>query len=274
MYDLDPSGKPRKPDRGNRAKTAGGVLIGLGVLAAKFKGLLLLLFSLKWLLLGGKLLLSFGSMFVSVLLYAALFGGWKIAIVFVLMILVHELGHYLTWRNFGVPVNLPMFVPGFGAFVSSHGGTPAQNMAAALAGPLFGIGAATVCWIYGIETGQRFWIACAYIGYFINFFNLMPVPMLDGGAIAGAIDARLWFVGVPIFLAFMFYFGISVFSVIFLLLIGFTAVPRLIALWRGQIDPRGSGLTSMQRAIGGVAYLALILIGVAGAAATHIAPPG
>lgn len=278
MQDQEPPGQPQPPspqpraNAGRRAQGAGGILVGLGLLAAKFKGVLLLLVNLKWLLLGSKFLFSFGSMFLSVWLYAVLFGGWKIGIVFVLMILVHELGHYLTWRNFGVPVNLPMFVPGLGAFVASRGGTPGQNLAAAIAGPAFGIMAATVCWVYGLETGERFWIACAYLGYFINFFNLMPIPMLDGGAIAGAIDARLWYVGIPIFLAFMFFVGVSVFSVLFIVLIAFTAVPRLLALWRGQIDPRGSGLTTMQRTIGGVAYLGLILLGVAGAAATHIAP--
>jgi Zn-dependent protease len=277
MRDQDPAEPDatlpaERPSAGGRAKAAGGVLVGLGLLAAKFKSLLLLLFSFKWLFLGSKILLSFGSMFLSVLLYAALFGGWKIAIVFVLMILVHELGHYLTWRNFGVPVNLPMFVPGLGAFVSSKGGTPAQNLAAALAGPLFGIAAATVCWVYGLETGQRFWIACAYIGFFVNFFNLMPIPMLDGGAIAGALDARLWFLGIPVFLAFMVLTGFSPFGIIFILLIGFVAVPRWIALWRGEIDPRGSGLTSYQRVVGGLAYLGLVLLGIAGAAATHVAP--
>jgi len=260
-------------DASRRAQGAGGILIGLGLLAAKFKTALLLLVNLKWLFLGPKLLLSFGSMFLSVWLYALLFGGWKIGIVFVLMILVHELGHYLTWRNFGVPVNLPMFVPGLGAFVSSRGGTPAQNMAAAIAGPLFGIMAATVCWFYGLRTGDQFWIACAYIGYLINFFNLMPIPMLDGGAIAGALDARLWFVGIPIFVAFMVFVGPSVFSVLFIILIAVFALPRWIALWRGQIDPRGSGLSGIQRTLGGLAYLGLILLGVAGAAATHLARP-
>lgn len=253
-------------------KTAGGVLVGLGLLLAKFKGALALLLSFKWLFLGSKILLSFGSMFVSVLLYAALFGGWKIAIVFVAMILVHELGHYLTWRNFGVAVNLPMFIPGLGAFVSSHGGTPAQNLAAALAGPLFGILAATVCWVYGLETGDRFWIACAYIGFFLNFLNLMPIPMLDGGAISGALDARLWYLGIPLFIAFIVLTRASVFSILFVILIAVSAVPRWIALWRGEIDPRASGLTPLQRTIGGVAYLGLVLLGVAGAAATHLAP--
>jgi Zn-dependent protease len=271
MYDDERLRQPRQTPK-RRGGLVGSILVGLGLFAAKFKALLVLLFSFKWLFLGSKLLLSFGSAFVSVWLYAVLFGGWKIAIVFVLMILVHELGHYLTWRNFGVPVNLPMFVPGLGAFVASKGGTPAQNLAAAIAGPLFGVGAATVCWAYGLESGERFWIACAYIGYFLNFFNLMPIPMLDGGAIAGAIDARLWYLGVPIFIAFMFYFGLTIFSVIFVVLILITAVPRLLALWRGQIDPRASGLTPTQRTLGGFAYLGLALLAVAGAAATHIQP--
>ena len=279
MHDHDPPEPPlnapaERPTPGRRARTAGGVLIGLGLLAAKFKTALLLLLNVKWLFLGSKVLLSFGSMFFSVVLYAAVFGGWKIAIVFVLMILVHELGHYLTWRNLGVPVNLPMFIPGLGAFVSSHGGTPAQNLAAAIAGPLFGIAAATACWLYGLQTGQHFWIACAYIGFFINFFNLMPIPMLDGGAIAGALDARLWFLGIPIFLVYMFLVGVSPFGVIILVLIAFNAVPRWIALWRGQIDPRGVQLTGFQRAAGGLAYLGLILLGIAGAAATNAAPRG
>ncbi|HEY4441162.1 MAG TPA: site-2 protease family protein [Candidatus Elarobacter sp.] len=264
--------EPPRPKNGRKAQGLGGILVGLALIAAKFKTALLVLLNLKWVLVGLKFLPSFASIVLSLLLYAALFGGWKIAIVFVLMILVHELGHYLTWRNFGVQTNLPMFIPGLGAFVASRGGTPGQNLAASIAGPAFGILAATVCWVYGLETGQRFWIACAYIGYFLNLFNLMPIPMLDGGAIAGALDARLWFLGIPIFIAFMFFVGPSVFSVLFLVLIAFTAIPRWIALWRGQIDPRGSGLTGMQRTMGGVAYLGLLLLAVAGAAGTHIDP--
>jgi len=90
----------------------GGILVALGLAAAKFKTLLVVLFSFKWLVLAPKLLLSFGSMFLSVWLYAQWFGGWKIGIVFVLMILVHELGHYLASRWRGVYVEA--FSIGFG----------------------------------------------------------------------------------------------------------------------------------------------------------------
>ena len=256
----------------------GGILIALGLAAAKFKTLLAVLLSFKWLFLAPKLLLSFGSMFLSVWLYAQWFGGWKIGIVFVLMILVHELGHFVTWRNYGVQASLPMFIPGFGAFVSAPaGGTPAQNVAAALAGPLFGVAAAAACWVYGTVAGEpsmipqaRFWTGCAYIGFFLNLFNLIPTPPFDGGAVAGAVDARLWIVGVVLLGGWVLLFGHTVFGVVILLLMLVTAVPRIIGIFRGNIDPHGSGLLPAQRAATLVAYLAIVFVAIAGAAATHM----
>jgi Zn-dependent protease len=266
-FTLAPTTQKKRPGGG----AAGGILVTLGVLAVKFKVLFAGLLSLKWLILAPKLLFSVGSMFLSVWLYATWFGGWKIAVVFVALMLVHELGHYLTLRNFGLAANLPMFIPGFGAFVSAPNfGTPAQSVTSSIAGPLFGAAAAAVCWGYGAATHEPFWLVCAYIGFFLNFINLLPIPMLDGGAIAGAIDARLWYVGVPLFLLLMFFVGVTPFSVIFIILVAFAAVPRLLALWRGQLDPRASGLTPSQRTGAGIAYLALVLLTLAGATITHI----
>lgn len=264
MFEKDD--RPEQPEpvqEKKRAGTAGGVLVGLGLLAAKFKTLLFF---------APKLLLSFGSMFLSVWLYALIFGGWKIAIVFVLMILVHELGHYLTWRNFGIPARLPMFIPGFGAVTSApRMGTPAQNTAAALAGPLFGVGAAAVCWAYGISTKEPFWFACAYIGFFLNLFNLIPTPPFDGGAIAGAIDSRLYLLGIAFLVGWVVFFGgFNVFSVLILILVGFTAIPRLKAVLQGRGDPYGYALSAPQRVVFAAAYIGLIIVAVAGAAATHI----
>jgi Zn-dependent protease len=269
---------PQERKQGNgRAGAAGGILVALGLAAAKFKTVLAILFGLKWLVVLPKLLLSFGSMFLSVLLYAQWFGGWKIAIVFVLMILVHELGHFMTWRNYGVKASLPLFIPGFGAFVSAPStGTPAQNVAAALAGPVFGVGAAAVCWAYAAFLGEpslapqaRFWTSCAYIGFFLNLFNLIPTPPFDGGAIAGAIDGRLWIVGIVLLGAWVILFWHSPFGFVILALMLITAVPRVLAMMRGQLDPRGSGLLPIQRAATFVAYIVVILIAVAGVAATH-----
>jgi len=263
-YSMTPPPKPR--GRG----PLGAILAGIAIAATKAKLLLGVLFSLKYLILLKTFGFSALSMIVTIGIYSALFGGFKIALIFVLMILVHEMGHYITWRNFGVRASLPMFIPGFGAFVSGPGGTPAQNAAASLAGPLYGIAAAAACWAIGYETHDRLLYACAYIGFFLNFFNLIPIPPFDGGAIAGAIDARLWWIGVPLFAVYMFFVGLNAFSIIFLALIAFVAVPRMIALWRGQIDPRASGLTTKQRIATAAAYFGSALLAIGGAAATHL----
>jgi len=277
MQDRDPFVQPRQSPQppqsaGRRATgTAGGILAALALAAAKFKAILAVLLSVKWLVIAPKLLLSFGSMFASVGFYALAFGGWKIGIVFVLMILVHELGHLLTFRNFGVPASLPIFIPGLGAFVSSPmSADPARNAIAALMGPVFGLAAAAACWGYGIETGEQFWIACAYIGFFINLFNLIPAFPFDGGRVAGAIDGRLWLAGIVLLVAFVVYFhAYSAFTVLILIFVAVNSLPRIMATLRGQVDATLQIAAAHTRAILALCYFGLIALAVAGAAATH-----
>jgi Zn-dependent protease len=263
-----------RPVKGRKgARGVGGVLVALAVLAAKFKTIFAVLLSFKWLLLAPKLLLSFGSIFLSLWFYATIF-GWKFGIVFVAMIFVHEMGHLLTFRNFGIPVSLPYFIPGLGAFVSSPmSPDPARNAVAALAGPAFGVAAAAVCWGYAVTTGEPFWTACAYAGFFINLFNLIPALPLDGGRVAGVIDNRLYLLGVAIFVIWIIAFRhFSAFTFLILIFIVGSSVPRAMAAWRGQIDPREAVPRGARVAIG-IAYLGLIAVTVAGAAATTGARP-
>ncbi|HEY0395891.1 MAG TPA: site-2 protease family protein [Candidatus Elarobacter sp.] len=268
MHDDDPRLDQPRQNKG-RAGTAGGILVALGLIAAKFKVLLGVLFSLKWLVLAPKLLLSFGSIFVSLWFYALLF-GWKFGIVFILQILVHEMGHYVTFRNFGVPVSLPLFIPGLGAFVSAPmTADPARNAVAAIMGPVFGVAAAAVCWGYGAATGEPFWIAAAYVGFFLNLFNLIPAYPFDGGRVAGAIDGRLWLLGVALLLGWIVWFGhFSVFTLLIVLFVLMNSIPRGIAAWRGEVNPSERIASPAQRAVLAVTYFALIGIAVAGAAAT------
>jgi Zn-dependent protease len=272
MDEHDPFRQPRQPPPAKRrgAGTAGGILAALALAAAKFKIILAALLSFKWLLLAPKLLLSFGSIFISIWFYAVLF-GWKFGVVFVLLILVHELGHLLTFRNFGVPASLPMFIPGLGAFVSSPmTKDPARNAVAALMGPVFGVLASAACWGYGMATGEQFWIAAAYVGFFLNLFNLLPVFPFDGGRVAGAIDARLWLVGIVLLVAFVVVFHwFTAFTVLILIFVAVNSIPRIMATLRGQIDPTIAVALPAQRAALALAYFGLIAVAVAGAAATR-----
>jgi Zn-dependent protease len=262
---------PRK--KGWRA--AGGVAAAIGLFFAKFKGLLLVLLNLKWLVFVPKLLLSFGSLFLSIWFYA-LFFGWKFGIVFVLLILVHELGHYVTFRNFGIKANLPFFIPGLGAFVAARGPAPSltTEAIATLAGPIFGIAASAICYGYAVATHEPFWYAAAYVGFFLNALNLLPIPPFDGGNIAGAIDPRLWILGLFAFVAFLVTLGTwSSFTIIIVALVAAGALPRIYGLFKGRVDPRLAEVSTLSRWSIAATYFVIIIAAVAGAVASHVQLP-
>jgi Zn-dependent protease len=130
---------------------------------------------------------KFGSIFVAVGGYALIW-GWSFAVGFVLLILVHELGHYVEGRRQGFKPSLPVFLPFLGAFVAfkDERMNPWQHARIALAGPLAGgLGAAAV-WLVGEWDGSRLLQALGYTGFLLNLFNLLPIGILDGGAIARA----------------------------------------------------------------------------------------
>jgi Zn-dependent protease len=257
---------PAKPKAAWR--TIGGAVGTIWLFAAKFKAVLLLLANVKLLL----LLPKFFALFVSLWFYA-LFFGWKFALAFVLLILVHELGHYLTFRNFGIAADLPFFIPMLGAYVARRGPAPSLTIdaIASLAGPVYGLAASGVCYALALNTHEPFWFAVAYTGFFLNAINLLPVPPLDGGGIAAAIDPRLWVLGAVAFLAFVVLFHIWA-GLLFVLLIGIAAVPRLRALFAGYVDPRFAAVSRTARIALAVAYFVTAAIAAGGAAATYFNP--
>ena len=64
----------------------------------------------------GKVLLTGGTMLVSVLAYSLLFGWWY-AVGLVVLIFVHEMGHYVAARQRGLDVGAPTFIPFVGAWI-------------------------------------------------------------------------------------------------------------------------------------------------------------
>jgi Zn-dependent protease len=142
---------------------------------------------------------------------------------------------------------------------------------AALAGPVYGLAAAGVCYALATGTHEPFWYAAAYMGFFINAVNLLPVPPLDGGGIAAAIDPRLWVGGAIAFLAFVVFFHIWA-GLLFVLLVGIVAVPRIRALFAGYVDPRFAAVTRTARVAIAAAYFVTAAIAAAGAAASYFDP--
>ena len=174
-------------------KRAGGLLIAAGLIVAKFaaklKGLLLLLPKLK-------LLTTSGSMLVSIGAYSLIW-GWKFAVGFVLLLLVHEMGHVLQLRREGVPASAPLFIPFLGAVVGMKRlpDDAAAEARVGLAGPVLGSIGCLVPLALWWATGNELFQALAFIGFFLNLFNLAPVLPLDGGRAMAALSPALWLVG-------------------------------------------------------------------------------
>jgi Zn-dependent protease len=131
-------------------------------------------------------LLSFASFAA---LYWGLYGA-SFGVGFAVLVLVHELGHFIELRRRGLSAAFPMFIPGFGAYVrwAAVGVTPEIRALVSLAGPLAGAAGAAVCALLWLQTRERLWIGLASFSALINLMNLIPVWRLDGGQAILAID--------------------------------------------------------------------------------------
>jgi Zn-dependent protease len=191
----------------------------LGVLVAffaKFKTVgLLLLTKGKFLLFGLTKLNTLLSMFASMALYWALY-GWKFGVGFVLGIYVHEMGHVWALRHFGLRASAPMFIPGFGAFVSLYD-SPAnesQDARIGLAGPIWGVAAAIFFQLAGILTGHPLWFALAHTTAYINLFNLIPIWQLDGGRGFRALDRQQRLLAIGLMGVMWYFTGAGLFLIL------------------------------------------------------------
>lgn len=245
--------------RGRRLRErAGGIGAGLIALLAKGKAILLLLPKFK-------LLATFGSAFVSIAAYALLW-GWPFAAGFVALLFLHELGHVIQLRREGVKASAPMFIPFLGAVITarSMGDDAAAEARVGLAGPIMGALASLVPLVIWLATGSDFWRALAYVGFFLNLFNLLPVLPLDGGRAMAALSPAIWLVGLAALVAIAIVFPNPI---LFLILIfgGVESWRR----WRGRNTPQARAyhaIPTRTRVLVAATYLGLaaaLAVGVA-----------
>ncbi len=175
---------PRPVDEKSKWLKRLGPLGPIALVLFKGKGLIFALFKLKFLF----------SLFAFVGVYWALY-GWKFGIGFAASILIHEMGHYIDIKRRGLPAEMPVFLPGLGAYVrwQALGVSQAQRAQIALAGPLAGWLAAAVCAGLYLQTHSMLWAALARAGAALNVLNLIPIWVLDGAQAANALGrtARL-----------------------------------------------------------------------------------
>jgi Zn-dependent protease len=247
-------------------KRAGGALAAAGLIAAKvgakLKALLILLPK-------AKLLTTSGTMLISIAAYATIW-GWKFGVGFVLLLLVHEMGHVIQLRREGIEASAPMFIPFLGAVVAakSLGRDALAEARVGLAGPVLGTLGAAACLIPHALGGGDFWLALAFTGFFLNLFNLAPVVPLDGGRAMAAMAPWMWFVGFGALLVFGILFPNPIILII-LLLGGFETWRR----WKARKEPEAQAyyrVPPMARVAVGAVYVGLAVALVLGMHATHL----
>ena len=216
------------------------------------------------------LLKTGGTMFFSIWAYA-LAWGWMFAVGFVLLIFVHECGHLLVARFFGLKVGAPVFIPFMGALIAWEDAPKDTWMEAwvGIGGPLLGAAGAVVCEVLFMVSGNPLFRALAFSGFFLNLFNLAPIGVLDGGRIFTALSPWLWLVGAAVMVVLLVLHPNFLVGLILLV-----SPPRLWFLFRKKSDEqrRYFEVTPGRRLAMAGMYFGLIVFLLLGMALTHIVP--
>jgi Zn-dependent protease len=248
---------PRTETAWSRIKKALGPVAVAAALVAKFLAKLkfLVLPLLKFLPI---LLKSGGTMLLMIWIYTRIW-GWQFAVGFVLLLLVHECGHLLVAKKFGLKVGAPVFIPFMGAFIALKEAPRNAWMEACvgIGGPMLGSLGALVCNALGEVLDAPVFIALAWFGYFLNLFNLTPVGMLDGGRIVTALSRWLWLPGFAVLVWFGWKFPNFVVWLMVLL-----SLPRIYSLFRkrSEEERRYYEVTPAQRWTMSILYFGLIAV--------------
>jgi Zn-dependent protease len=252
-----PQHSPTAPrqQRGRREGAAGGILAGL------FAFLKYGLFLVKFGTFGPTLI----TMIIAIWFYTLFFGP-AFAIGIVILILIHELGHFIVARWMGLPARLPIFIGPLGAVTNLRRspGDAGKSGIIALAGPALGTVAALICFLLASVADPGYFryllLALAYFGCFLNLVNLIPVGFLDGAKVADAIPKWMNVAGLLVVAGVVLLFGNPI-GLIFLVLGIFHSIGR----FRRSGPAAAQSQVAASRRLGlGAAYVGLLLIAAAG----------
>ena len=230
-------------------------MIAIGVLLLNFGGKLKFVIAplLKFF---PVILKSGGTMILMIGVYTAMW-GWKFALGFVVLLFVHELGHLVAAKKFNLPVSAPIFIPFMGAFIALKEAPRNAWVEASvgIGGPLLGAAGALLCHGVGEIFQAPLFIALAWVGYWLNLFNLTPIGYLDGGRIVTALSPWLWIPGLAL-IGWMAWTRPNFIIWLVLLL----SLPRVFSLFRkkSEEERRYFEVTRSQRWGMGTLYFGLI----------------
>lgn len=137
--------------------------------------------------------------FFSVVLFMVVGGivfGLQFAWILLVVIAIHEAGHYLAMRAFGYRNVQMLALPLVGGVTVGHEAHPRATHRAwmSLMGPLPGIVIGWVLLVAALALRDEGWmLQAAWVFLAINYLNVVPVPPLDGGHIVQAMLPARWY---------------------------------------------------------------------------------
>ena len=175
-----------------------GPLAPIILVLLKGKALIFSIFKLKFLF----------SLAAFLGVYWTLF-GMKFGIGFTVLILIHELGHYIDIKRRGLPAEMPVFLPGLGAYVqwNALGVSEETRAKVSLAGPIAGLLAAAACAFVWWKTRNPLWAALTHVGAWLNLLNLTPIWVLDGAKAVNVLGKNARVVALCVCLVSWYFFG-------------------------------------------------------------------
>ena len=195
------------------------------------------------------------SMALSIAAYATK-APLPLVVGFVVIILVHEIGHAIAIRAKGLRAGVMVFIPFIGGAVTlkDQPRSAYDDAQIGLAGPIAGTFACLIFLQVYKWTDITLYLAIATAGFAVNLINLLPIGMLDGGRISAAVTKWMWVFGGGA-LVYKVYKQPNPLMLLVLLLVAFQVYASIL---REKDDKAFYEVTGSQRAAIAIAYFALV----------------
>jgi Zn-dependent protease len=187
----------------SRAISGFFILVGLALL--KLKALAILLVEKFRLLLVNpfegfgaiQYVVAGGSLAITIAAYVWQKNPIGLILGFVVVTLIHEVGHAVAIRAKGLRTGYMVFIPFVGGAVTlkDQPRSAYDDAQIGLAGPIAGTAASLVSLQVFKWTGNPLYLSIAALGFTLNLINLLPIGMLDGGRISAAVTKWTWVLG-------------------------------------------------------------------------------
>lgn len=246
-------------------KILSGLILLLGVAALKAKAFLLLFVErirIFWVnpfegFGAMQYAIAGGSFVVTIAAYTTQ-APLAVVVGFVVITLIHEVGHALAIRAKGLRAGFMVFIPFIGGAVTlkDQPHSVYDDAIIGLAGPFAGTIASLACLQIYKWTTDPLWLLIAFLGFALNLFNLLPIGVLDGGRISAAVTKWMWLFGG----AAVVYKVIDQPNPLTIIIAVLAAFQVYASIEREKSDKHFYEITGSQRAAIAILYFALVIV--------------